>query len=520
MGIFSHDGLASSVIADLARMSEAAYAGGSPPVGWRNLQGSELGGVFSGDTYISGRARAEVFVSGNSLTLAFQGTDHLYDVFDYFGLVTNNYLDKYTALFNALQTYVLEHSITTVYVTGHSLGGGAANSLREESATRGGGIFDDASFVTFASPIMSSDSDILNIGHENDWVHEYIDRLVPFGPRDFASSTDHIIWYNDTAWLNDDLNIDPRSFAEFFSGITGLNANYPHRMVNYIESVDRIIASEFYSLMNRDSIVIIAATDLPISAFGTGSTNIIGPAFYLGQDSADILNGTRYGDYIEGNDGNDILAGFAGADNIRGGGGVDEVWGGAGNDTIDGGAGRDVIFYLDASAGVTVNLSQSGVNVSGGLGNDRLTNIEDVIGTAGNDTLIGNGDDNLLVGLGGDDTIIGNGGHDTLMGTGSFNIMDGGSGNDVLEAGSATGINTGGSGADTFIFHSLGQNHTITDYQDEVDFIMINTVLAGHFEDLNIWQSGNTAMVQIGLLTLALENTDIAVLETTDILLV
>lgn len=517
MGIFSHDGLASSVIADLARMSEAAYAGGSPPVGWRNLQGSELGGAFSGVTFDSGRGQAEVFRSGDSLTLAFRGTDKFTDAVDYPSLITNNYMNSFDTLFSALNSYISsDPTITNIYVTGHSLGAGAANSLREESAIRGGGIFDDASFVTFASPIMSSDTGILNIGHENDWVHESINRLVPFGPRDFASSTDHIIWYNDIAWLNDDLNIDPRSITEFFVG----GDNAPHSVSNYITSVDRIIASEFYDLMNRDSIVIIAATDLPISAFGTGSTNVIGPAFYLGQGSADILNGTRYGDYIEGNDGNDILAGFGGADNIRGGGGVDELWGGAGNDTIDGGAGRDVVFYLDTNAGVNVDLSQSGVNVSGGLGNDRLTNVEDVIGTTGNDTLIGNGDGNLLVGLGGDDTIIGNGGHDILMATGSFNIMDGGSGNDVIEAGSTSGINTGGSGADTFIFYSLSQTHTITDYQDEVDFIMINTVLAGHFEDLNIWQSGSTAMVQIGLLTLSLENTDIAVLETTDILLV
>lgn len=517
MGIFSYDGLEPSVIADLARMSQAAYEGYGPPVGWQNVHGSELGGAFSGVTFDSGRGQAEVFRSGNSLTLAFRGTDKFSDAVDYPSLITNNYMNSFDTLFSALNSYISSNpTITNIYVTGHSLGAGAANSLREESATRGGGAFDEASFVTFASPIMSSDSDILNIGHENDWVHESIERLIPFGPRDFTSSTDHIIWYNDIAWLNDDLNIDPRSITEFFVG----GDNAPHGVHNYIESVDRIIASEFYDLMNRDSIVIITATDLPISAFGTGATNIIGPAFYLGQDSADILNGTRYGDHIEGNDGNDILTGNGGNDNIRGGGGIDELWGGAGNDTIDGGTGRDVVFYLDASAGVSVNLSQSGVNVSGGLGNDRLSNVEDVIGTAGNDTLIGNGENNLLVGLGGNDTLTGNGGHDTLMGTGSFNRMDGGSGNDVLEAGSITGINTGGSGADTFIFYSSSLSHTITDYQDEVDFIMINTLLAGHFEDLNIWQSGSTAMVQIGLLTLELENTNIAVLEATDILLV
>ncbi|MBK9572636.1 MAG: calcium-binding protein [Rhodoferax sp.] len=116
--------------------------------------------------------------------------------------------------------------------------------------------------------------------------------------------------------------------------------------------------------------------------------------------------------------GNDTLIGIEGVngsafdDLITGGATEDWFMGGAGNDTIDGGAGNDFVNYDDNSttAGVTINLL-TGV-VSGGAGNDVLSNIEHVKGSIFSDTITGNAANNYIQGKAGDDIIDGGAGSD------------------------------------------------------------------------------------------------------------
>ena len=88
----------------------------------------------------------------------------------------------------------------------------------------------------------------------------------------------------------------------------------------------------------------------------------------IGDDSDELLRGTRKDDYIEGNGGSDTLVGRAGNDRILGGegddrlsgqNGNDELLGGAGDDTIRGGNGDDI---LSGGAGQNV--------LHGGKGDD------------------------------------------------------------------------------------------------------------------------------------------------------
>ena len=68
---------------------------------------------------------------------------------------------------------------------------------------------------------------------------------------------------------------------------------------------------------------------------------------------------------------------------------------------------------------------------------------ENVVGTAGNDTLTGNAADNVLLGLGGDDSLTGNGGADTLAGGDGSNTLAGGSGDDTYSfSGTTAGTDT------------------------------------------------------------------------------
>jgi len=119
-----------------------------------------------------------------------------------------------------------------------------------------------------------------------------------------------------------------------------------------------------------------------------------------GQDGkAEVVNpeGARGDDLIHGRAGDDILVGGEGADILRGG---------AGNDTAD---------YSRSGAGIRVDLL--GNEGSGGTAEgDRLLNIENVIGTDGDDRLIGNGSDNVIEGGRGRDTLVGGGGDDILIG--------------------------------------------------------------------------------------------------------
>jgi uncharacterized repeat protein (TIGR02059 family) len=157
------------------------------------------------------------------------------------------------------------------------------------------------------------------------------------------------------------------------------------------------------------------------------------------------------------------LAGNNGANALTGGSGNDTLTGGAGNDVLDGGSGFDYADYTASTAAITVNLSLSTAQVTGGAGSDRLSNIEGLIGGSGADKLTGNAADNILMGGGGNDTIIGGDGFDQLRG---------GAGNDTL---------TGGTGIDWFIFDTTPNATTnkdaITDFTSGTDKLQFSKAI-------------------------------------------
>ena len=122
----------------------------------------------------------------------------------------------------------------------------------------------------------------------------------------------------------------------------------------------------------------------------------------------------------------------AGNDTIHGGAGDDYIDGGAGNDYINGGGGTNTAQYTEATSGITVNLNLTTAQaIGGGQGTDTLINIQNITGSAYNDTLTGNSSDNLIDGWGGSDTISGGAGNDTLYGSANSKVY-GGDGNDVI----------------------------------------------------------------------------------------
>jgi len=133
---------------------------------------------------------------------------------------------------------------------------------------------------------------------------------------------------------------------------------------------------------------------------------------------------------LYGGAGNDVLAGLAGADRLYGGNGDDLLRGGLGADLLDGGAGVDTADYSEVGVGVTLRVSGQSNDGQGGV--DTLVNIENIIGTAFDDLLIGDVGANRLVGGLGADTLTGMGGNDVLEGgRGAANTLIGGSGDDT-----------------------------------------------------------------------------------------
>ncbi|WP_135506815.1 Hint domain-containing protein [Roseovarius aestuariivivens] len=157
-----------------------------------------------------------------------------------------------------------------------------------------------------------------------------------------------------------------------------------------------------------------------------------------GAGGNDTLNGGDGDDTLVGGDGDDLLSGGAGKDSILGGAGNDTFMGDLGDDTLNGGTGTDEADYSASAAAVNVNLS-TGQGSGGDANNDRYTSIENVTGSAFNDTITGNTSDNTLVGGDGNDSLTGGAGNDNL---------DGGAGNDTLSGGAGADTLSGGAGTD------------------------------------------------------------------------
>jgi Ca2+-binding RTX toxin-like protein len=102
------------------------------------------------------------------------------------------------------------------------------------------------------------------------------------------------------------------------------------------------------------------------------------------------------------------------ADTLTGNGGNNLIEGQGGNDTIDGGGGFDTLSFQNATGLVDVDLALGSAIVTGGLGNDTWTNMEDLRGGDFNDTLRGDNFDNTLDGGAGADLLDGRNGFDEV----------------------------------------------------------------------------------------------------------
>ncbi|MBD2185688.1 hypothetical protein H6G03_32270, partial [Planktothrix sp. FACHB-1375] len=167
----------------------------------------------------------------------------------------------------------------------------------------------------------------------------------------------------------------------------------------------------------------------------------------FGSTGDDILRGEAGNDSLVSGTGNDVLDGGDGNDSLYGEGDNDTLSGGNGSNVLDGGDGTDTADYRFSSNPVDVNLINGNARFSGNT--DRLTSIENVIGSGSNDVLVGNTGNNTLSGQSGNDSLYGESGNDLLRGEEGNDELHGWEGNDTLEGGTGNDTLYGQQGNDS-----------------------------------------------------------------------
>jgi Ca2+-binding RTX toxin-like protein len=152
----------------------------------------------------------------------------------------------------------------------------------------------------------------------------------------------------------------------------------------------------------------------------------------VGGSGADVLTGSPGDNFLSGGGGSDLLPGGAGADELVGASGNDELDGDLGDDRLDGGLGADhlaggtgldELSYADRTNSVYVDLLVGEGNGEPGE-NDSTSGIEQVVGGAGDDVLLGDPGDDALEGGAGRDLLDGREGADRLAGGDGFDLAD------------------------------------------------------------------------------------------------
>ncbi len=202
-----------------------------------------------------------------------------------------------------------------------------------------------------------------------------------------------------------------------------------------------------------------------VDGVARGSFSSIERVIFRGGTGNDVVRGSGSADTLVGNAGDDRLDGWYGNDTLSGG---------LGNDILNGGEGLDTATYVNATAGVNVDLRIQGTaQDTGGEGSDTLVDIEYLTGSSFGDTLRGNDDFNLIVDSGvaattaftQTDALYGYGGNDSIQVTraaaavATTIVMDGGAGNDFIELRGGTltaALATNVDGLSTATYMALG----------------------------------------------------------------
>ncbi|WP_273925300.1 beta strand repeat-containing protein, partial [Pseudomonas fontis] len=284
-------------------------------------------------------------------------------------------------------------------------------------------------------------------------------------------------------------------------------------VLSHANGLDRVtVLNWFYDTSDRYQLERIEFADGTLWT----SAQVTAPLLvHSGGEGDDVITGltAAFSQTLNGNGGNDTLTGGNGNDRLEGGRGNDRLNGGQGSDRYvfnlgDGqdvisdnngyGSGTDVLAFGAGIAAVDMIASRSGTSLvlSHVNGQEQVTILDwfyeagdryklekfefadgtvltgaqitaplmAVLGTEGDDTLVGaNSGNQMLSGLGGNDTISAGSGNDLLEGGAGNDVLNAGNGDDVLVGGAGNDRLNGGQGSDRYVFNLGDGDDVISD---------------------------------------------------------
>ncbi len=369
-----------------------------------------------------------------------------------------------------------------------TLGGDAGNNLLDGGGNDDGGVGDTASYADATAAVTVS---LALQGSAQNTVGAGSDTLSNF--ENLTGSA-----FNDTLGSDSHDNIldggdgnDTASYADATGAVTVdlTQQDSPQNTVN--AGNDTLISIENVTGSNFNDTLIGDFNDNKLTG-GGGNDMLIGGD---GNDSLDGGTGTDTVSYADAGDavtvnlavttaqdtgtnggsgaGIDTLANI---ENVIGSVFDDTLAGNAGNNVLDGGDGNDTASYVGASSGVTVSLAIAAAQNTIGAGVDTLIGIENLTGSALNDTLTGDANANILDGGAGNDTLNGGAGEDNLLGGAGNDTLMGGAGDDIMDGGAA--------GSDTASYADATGAVTVNLTQSDQDTIGAGFDTLTNFENL------------------------------------
>ncbi len=416
-----------------AAVNAADFTGGELPTGTVSFAAGEGSKVISvdvaGDTAVESN---EAF----SVTLSNASAGTVIGTASANGLIGNDDIDPASLSIAATSADKAEGDMgATPFTFTITRSGDLSSTTSVSWAVAGAEVF-DADFIPFDELLDSADllsqiaSDLgpffPQVPSEDDPelpAFSLFDGAMPSGTVSFAAGeTSKTV----TVWvLGESLVERDESFQVTLSGASEgavIETSSAVGTIRNDERPDLVLSGVSYMLPTGVANLLLLGTD-NIDGTGNETSNVL-----IGNSGHNTLSGGGGTDYLYGQEGDDILIGGAA------GAAPNQLWGGEDTDTASY-AGTTGIVYADVAA-------QAGY-VDGVLV-DTMNSIENLTGGSGINTLVGNGDANVLTGGAGIDYLYGQGGDDTLIGgavpVGSTNQLWGGHGSDTASYVSVTGV--------------------------------------------------------------------------------
>ncbi len=477
--LYSGEGI-SGINADLYSGQVTGGSGNDTLQNIENITGTNFADTLLGDdedNHLDGRGGSDSIVGG-------EGNDFISDLVSVPNIDTIDGGDGFDTVsyYGSSAALVLDLSLATAQLSGDTIlsiehvhgtqyndsltGNGSDNQLfgGDGNDTLIGGAGNDQlnGGLGVDSMVGGAGNDSYQVDDESDVVVEAAD-----------GGNDHVNSYLSAYELDDDIeggSISHTGTASILGNTLNnfLGAGTGDNTINGGDGFDNV--SYYKAVLECEGIVATLGADGSATVTGGSGTDIL--------ISIENISGSEFDDSLTGSSQNNLLDGREGNDTLIGGGGNDFLSDSEGDDLIDGGEGDDGLSYFMAGWGVEVDLRVTGQQLTGGGGNDTISGIERLYGSAFNDNLTGADS-------------IGN-----VLGGGEGNdILDGRSGNDTLYGDMGEDQLTGGADADTFMFTKNGVGSmgvvtiddlgidTITDFGDGADKIILDNNL---FSALNV----------------------------------